>query len=199
MMSNVIFNTIWNDKDMIIDVINKLITETVNEKDYNDEIEKEIQECTKKIENNEKKNEKLLDMYLNEFITNQVYVNKKIDIDENIKLLKERISNLESKRGVTKEHLETKLSKIIEYVKESLDYEYRVVNEDMIDSFVDSIRVYNNRYEWKLSFLKNVDELDDVFLTRIIINNDDVEKFKSIQSIYKKVRLKNSIAIDVYI
>ena len=198
-MSNVIFNTIWNDKDMIIDVINKLITETVNEKDYNDEIEKEIQECTKKIENNEKKNEKLLDMYLNEFITNQVYVNKKIDIDENIKLLKERISNLESKRGVTKEHLETKLSKIIEYVKESLDYEYRVVNEDMIDSFVDSIRVYNNRYEWKLSFLKNVDELDDVFLTRIIINNDDVEKFKSIQSIYKKVRLKNSIAIDVYI
>ena len=184
---------------MIIDVINKLITETVNEKDYNDEIEKEIQECTKKIENNEKKNEKLLDMYLNEFITNQVYVNKKIDIDENIKLLKERISNLESKRGVTKEHLETKLSKIIEYVKESLDYEYRVVNEDMIDSFVDSIRVYNNRYEWKLSFLKNVDELDDVFLTRIIINNDDVEKFKSIQSIYKKVRLKNSIAIDVYI
>ena len=87
-MSKVIFNTIWGDKEKIIDIANQLISETIVEDDYSNEYEAEIQCNNKKIETNNSKLEKLLEMYLSDIIPKENYIKKKCELEKNIELLK---------------------------------------------------------------------------------------------------------------
>ena len=78
--------------------------------------------------------------------------------------------------------------------------------------FVKKIVVQENKFDWKLNYLDEVldDELffdneelenidKDIFLTRIVITKDDVDKFLEHHKEYKYLRLKEHIIVDVYL
>ena len=104
-MSKVIFNLIWNEKEKIVNIANQLIDETIKDSN-NDLYEEEINYNIKRRNSIIEKISKILDMYLNELINKEEYIRLKKDFDSSLSDINSKISELELKRGVPKNLLE---------------------------------------------------------------------------------------------
>ncbi len=102
LMANVIFNLIWDDKEQIISIANKLIDETIIEEDYSNEINEKIFNNNKKIEFYKNKHSKLLELYLSEMINKDIYIRKKKELDISISRITKENCELISKKGIPK-------------------------------------------------------------------------------------------------
>jgi len=156
LMSNVIFNFIWGDKERIVDIANKLIDETINNLEYNDDIESEIKSNISKIETYNKKVEKLVEMYLNEMIDKDEYINKKKDMQQCIEAYKQRNIDLEKQRSIPLENLEEKIKSIKKCILDNLNFDGELISEEIIESIVENIKVKKDMFEWKLNYLSGI-------------------------------------------
>jgi len=156
LMSNVIFNFIWGDKERIVDIANKLIDDTINNVERNDDVNLEIQSNLSKIENYNKKTEKLVEMYLNEMLDKDEYINKKKDMLECIEALKKRNLELEKQRSIPLENLEEKVRSIKQCILDNLDFSGEIISEEIVESIVEYIKVKNDGFEWKLNYLSGI-------------------------------------------
>lgn len=198
-MANVIFRTIWDDPETIVKVANNLIKETVNQEDINNEIQEEINYCNNKIKMNQDKLDKLLDMYLNELVEKDKYLVKKKEIDNNLVILKDKLEELKSNIKVSKGTVLNKMEKLSNIINNSLNTK-QLLSENLIDNYVDKIKVGGDIYKWKLNYLEGIKSEDsDVFLTRVIINKDNLEELKKYKKEYNKVKLKESLIADIYL
>lgn len=198
-MANVIFKTIWDDNESIVKVANNLIEETVNQEDINNEIQEEINYCDNKIKMNQDKLDKLLDMYLNELVEKDKYLIKKKEIDNNLNVLNNKLEELKSNIKVSKGTVLTKMEKLRNIVNNSLNTK-QLLSDKLIDNYVDKIKVDGDVYKWKLNYLDGIKSEDrDVFLTRVIINKDNIEELKKYKKEYNKVKLKESLIADIYL
>lgn len=86
LIANSIFELLCKDKEKLLSLANELLEQNVEDKvvESNDE----IAELNTKLLNSNKKLEKILDLYLNEMMTKDSYVNKKQEVEETIRLLK---------------------------------------------------------------------------------------------------------------
>lgn len=148
LMSNVIFNLIWEDKEQIISVANKLIDETIIEEDYNDELDEKITENTKKIEFYKNKHSKLLELYLNEIINKDIYM-KKEELDISITRIINENEKLISKKGIPKDIIKNKIKNLKQCIIDNLNYHESNVSDDIIDNFVEKVIVHKDKFEWK--------------------------------------------------
>lgn len=211
-MANIIFDTIWNDKERIIEIANELIDATIKDDDLVNEFNDELKYNESKILSYQKKLEKLVDMYLNDMIDKDNYFSKKEDFEECIKIYTEKNEEIKARSVIPKDLLKTKLKNLKQNIIDNLNFNSQYVSEEVIDMFVKKIVVQENKFDWKLNYLDEVldDELffdneelenidKDIFLTRIVITKDDVDKFLEHHKEYKYLRLKEHIIVDVYL
>ena len=90
-MANIIFDTIWDNKDRIMNIASDIIDETIQNDSINQFMDDEIKEYADKISSNNNKLERIVDMYVNELIDKDNYIKRKNDIDKNNAILKEKI------------------------------------------------------------------------------------------------------------
>lgn len=211
LMANVIFDVIWNDKERIIDMANQLIDETIKDDDFQNEYLKELEENKNKILTYEKKKRKLIDMYLNDLIDKENYKAKKDDLDQVINDYLNKNKELESKQVIPKDSLKKKLLGLKQSIINNLNYNSNYVSDDVISSFVKEVVVNEDKYDWKLNYLseivnenniyseKSLEDCNGIFLTRIIVTKDDVERFLANHTEYKCLKLKNPLKIDIYL
>jgi len=208
-MSKVIFNLIWNEKEKIVDMANQLIDETI--KDNNNDIyDEEINYNLKRKTNISEKISKLLDMYLNELISKEEYIKMKKEFESALIYINNKISELELKRGIPKELLEDKIADIKSSINRILDYKRNIISEDLIDSLINEIVVYKDHYVWKLNFIDEIRRLENnvnnqssnesnVLLCRLMITTDDIKEFKNEIEEIKYIRKSKPLALDIYI
>ena len=208
LMSNIIFNTIWNDKERIIEMANQLIEETIQEDSYQNDIKDEIEYNENKITGYQQKIQKLLDMYLNDMIDKDNYLLKKEELENNLNTYMQLNEEVKSKVTTPKEVLKNKLQNLKQNIIDNLNYNDNHVSEEVIDLFVKKIIVREDKFDWKLNYLDGIiepnlkDELledSNVFLTRIVITKDDVSRFLEYHKEYRFLRLKEPIKVDIYL
>lgn len=159
-MAHGLFNNLYIDKEKIIEVANSLIDETIKEEDNNDDINSEIIIKTKKIGTCENKLEKLLEMYLSDMIKKEDYMKKKTELEFQIEELNKNIEELQLQQTIPKETLDEKLKNLKKGILENFNFEKEYVLEEMVETFVDKITVFNDRYEWTLNCLNGIIDLD---------------------------------------
>lgn len=210
-MSNIIFDTIWNDKERIIEIANQLIDETIKDDNLESEINEEFSYNKEKISTYQKKLDKLVDMYLNDMIDKENYLIKKEEFEQYIKNYELKNEEINSQSVVPKDLLKTKLQNLKQNIIESLNYNSNYVSEEVVDMFVKNVIVREDKFDWKLNYLNGIledEELSDdnplegdkdIFLTRIVITKDDVDRFIEHHKEYSRLRLKEPIKVDVYL
>ena len=206
LMGSVIFDLIWVDKEKIINMANGLIDEFITSEDESNEYLEEISDIKRKIDNLNEKLDKLIDMYLNNTINKDKYIEKKNELEYDLELLSAKKKELESKCSVPKSSIEMKLRVLKQNIIDNLNYNETKVSDEILDSFVDKIIVKKDRFEWKFNFLSNIKEqsgeesYDEVYLTSINITQDDASEFFSKQGIFKNYKkIIEPIRVDIYI
>lgn len=154
-MSEIIFNHIWNDKEKVLEILYDALDNTITSASEYSELESEIELYNKKFENNNNKLDKLLDLYLNASIEKNRYLSSKEEIEKQNSEIEVKIKELEKQRGIPKQTLKEKIDNAKKIAKENINRSNEKLTDDIIDNFVEYIKVYNDRFEWKLNFLSN--------------------------------------------
>ncbi len=76
-MANIILDTIWDNKDRIMNIASDIIDETIQNDSINQFMDDEIKEYADKISSNNNKLERIVDMYVNELIDKDNYIKRK--------------------------------------------------------------------------------------------------------------------------
>ncbi|MGM9875756.1 MAG: recombinase family protein [Bacilli bacterium] len=161
LMAKVVFDTIWNDKEQIISMANKLIDENIKEENNNEEIDIEIKEINKKIDNINNKINKLLDLYLAESLSKEMYIKKKEELDNTIINLNNKLELIESERTIPKSTLKEKIEDLKQFISYNLSIDIdKPVADELIDAFVEKIIVKNDCFEWKLNCFDDIIDMD---------------------------------------
>jgi len=155
LMFYTIFNTIWKDKEKIVDMANELIERTIAQEDYNSELELEMKNNKSKIETYNKKQNKLLDMFLSEMINKEEFATKKAEIEECVEKLKKRNNELEAQQGIPIDIFKMKLKSIKQSIIKNLYFEDKNISDEIIDNVVEYIQVRKDKFEWKLKYLND--------------------------------------------
>lgn len=161
-MANVIFDNIWTEKEKIVEMANKLIDETIKEDSFLNEFDDQIETNLKKIDTYKKKNEKLLDMYLSDLMEKEEYAKRKAELDNSIKELNDKINKLEQERGTPKNIVMSKIKNLKNSIINHLNNKNNLISDEVIDSFVEKITVYDNCFGWKLNCLRDIINVDVV-------------------------------------
>lgn len=195
--------------DRIIEMANQLIDETIKDDNLENEVNEEINYNNEKIATYQKKLAKLVDMYLNDMIDKDNYLVKKEEFELSIHNYEQKNKEINSQSIMPKELLKTKLQNLKQNIIDNLNYNANYVSEEVIDMFVKNIIVREDKFDWKLNYLNDLLEEDEddnqlnndnnIFLTRIVITKDDVDRFLEHHKEYKCLRLKESILVDIYL
>lgn len=177
LMSSVVFNFIWGDKERIVNIANQLIDDAVKNVDYNDDIEVEMKSNTFKIDAYSKKIDKLLEMYLSEMLSKEEYIKKKSELEQSSDVLKQRNKELLLQKGIPMNTLETKLKGLKQSIIEHLNFSAGEISEDIIENTVEYIKVKDKVFEWKLNYLNDIINLSiEGRLSNPVINVQEQEK-----------------------
>ena len=218
LIANKIFDIIWNNKSKIIKIANDIIEQTIQNSSLNQFMDDEIKEYENRINSNVNKLDRIVDMFVNELIDKESFIKKKTDIEKNNNYLREKIEKINQQRGMPKEELEDKLSILKKNIINNLEYDRSdEISDDLIETFIEKIEVKKDKMKWKLNYLKDIYDLDvlkstsdteqknnsnDFYLATIIINNDDIKKYrKRIRScgLDRVKKLKSDLIVDLYI
>ncbi|MBR1416484.1 MAG: recombinase family protein [Bacilli bacterium] len=159
-MANFLFQNLWNNREELIDVINKYIDETITDKDNCNENEEKIKSIESKIRTNKTKLDNLLDMCLNGYISRDDYLNKKEELENNIKDLKTEKEKIESNYKIPKDVLKARINNLKQLVKKHIGSKHESISDEMIEESIESVIVHKDRFEWKLSYLNDIIDLN---------------------------------------
>lgn len=192
-IANKIFDILCNNKDRVLKNAEKKLRNNITNDIDTDDYELKIQ--NEKILSYKNKISKLLDLYLDEKISQTEYEQKREDLEKLITLCEEKIENFVSK---PKENIsiEEKLKILENYINDYLYDENGMISERLIDYIIDRIEVKKDKFIVKL---RCGDYKNDVLLAKTMITKDDLIEFERKHKDYNKIRLTNSIMVDVYI
>lgn len=195
LVANTIFSLFCTDKERILTVVNRLLETNIDDKEIcNNE---ELTELNNKLEICNKKLSKLVDMYLNDLISKDDYINKKTELEMSVKLYKEKIKelNVESNND---NYLFNKMNDLISIINKNLNDENSSISDSIIDGLIQKVVVGENKFTVKIN-CGNVNNSDDILLTKLIITKDNVLEYERKHTQYKRLRLKQPIIVDVVI
>ena len=155
LMAKVILDTLWKDKSEVLRIANELLDECIKESGGMSSREKEIQRYENLISNQQNKLEKLLDMCLNEIITKEDYVKKRSVLEDEIRTNQAMIDTLNADAEDSESKAEKKIKALKDKLNNSLNFNTYHIPDGIIASLVDEIRVYKDRFEWKLKIFND--------------------------------------------
>ena len=197
MMSQRIFDTIWKDKDVILEITNNYLDNAI--KKINDEDDpNELDLLRKRKENINGKLNRLLDSYLNEIISKDDFVEKRKELEKEIKDVNELITELE-KKPVAKNTLIDKLNSLKKNIEVNLNFDKDRISDELIDALVKKIIVFNNRFEWKLNIYDKMEEEEDstILIAKFVFTKDDIQRYTKENNIL--VKKYEEFYVDLYI
>ena len=142
--------------------------------------------------------------YLDNMLTNEEYSSKRKELEDTIITLENRLKELEENSKNQSISVKDKINILKQKVDMLLDIDTNEISDVLIDSIVDKITVYNDRYEWKINYISSSSEENDennngVFFARMIITVDEIKRYNDKKKILKKVFQKDPIVMDIYI
>ena len=191
---NSVFSLFCDDKERIINIANKLLEENIDDKASSDN--EEINDLNNKLFNAQKKLDKLLDLYLNDMISKDLYIAKKEEMENNVKSIKMKISELLSDEINNENDLTNKVEELKRLINKGLNDDNMCISDSIIDGLIEKVTVLKEKFIVKI----NCDikpENKDVLLTKLIITKDDVYKFQRNHKQYKRLRLKEPIIVEI--
>ena len=197
MMSQRIFDTIWKDKDVILEITNNYLDNAI--KKINDEDDpNELDLLRKRKDNINGKLNRLLDSYLNEIISKDDFVEKRKELEKEIKDVNELITELE-KKPVAKNTLIDKLNSLKKNIEVNLNFDKDRISDELIDALVKKIIVFNNRFEWKLNIYDKMEEEEDstILIAKFVFTKDDIQRYTKENNIL--VKKYEEFYVDLYI
>lgn len=197
MMSQRIFDTIWKDKDVILEITNNYLDNAI--KKINDEEDpNELDLLRKRKDNINGKLNRLLDSYLNEIISKDDFVEKRKELEKEIKDVNELITELE-KKPVAKNTLIDKLNSLKKNIEVNLNFDKDRISDELIDALVKKIIVFNNRFEWKLNIYDKMEEEEDstILIAKFVFTKDDIQRYTKENNIL--VKKYEEFYVDLYI
>ena len=197
MMSQRIFDTIWKDKDVILEITNNYLDNAI--KKINDEDDpNELDLLRKRKDNINGKLNRLLDSYLNEIISKDDFVEKRKELEKEIKDVNELITELE-KKPVAKNTLIDKLNSLKKNIEVNLNFDKDRISDELIDTLVKKIIVFNNRFEWKLNIYDKMEEEEDstILIAKFVFTKDDIQRYTKENNIL--VKKYEEFYVDLYI
>ena len=197
MMSQRIFDTIWKDKDVILEITNNYLDNAI--KKINDEDDpNELDLLRKRKHNINGKLNRLLDSYLNEIISKDDFVEKRKELEKEIKDVNELITELE-KKPAAKNTLIDKLNSLKKNIEVNLNFDKDRISDELIDALVKKIIVFNNRFEWKLNIYDKMEEEEDstILIAKFVFTKDDIQRYTKENNIL--VKKYEEFYVDLYI
>ena len=197
MMSQRIFDTIWKDKDFILEITNNYLDNAI--KKINDEDDpNELDLLRKRKDNINGKLNRLLDSYLNEIISKDDFVEKRKELEKEIKDVNELITEFE-KKPVAKNTLIDKLNSLKKNIEVNLNFDKDRISDELIDALVKKIIVFNNRFEWKLNIYDKMEEEEDstILIAKFVFTKDDIQRYTKENNIL--VKKYEEFYVDLYI
>ena len=195
-IANSIFSLFCNDKERVLKVANKLLELCVEDKEVIDN--EELDDLNSKLLTNQRKLDKLLDMYLNEMVSKDSYISKKEELEITIKDIKVRIEELAVDKSSNENYLVDKIRELKKLVNHNLTDENSCISDSLIDSLIQKVIVEKDKFTVKINCgIKSNEE--DVLLTKLIITKDNVDEYQRKHHQYKRLRLKQPIIVDVVI
>ena len=196
LLANSIFSLFCNDKERILKVANKLLELCVEDKEVIDN--EELNDLNNKLSTNQRKLDKLLDMYLNEMVSKDSYISKKEELEATIKVIKDRIEELAVDKSDNENYLADKIRELKNMVNHNLTDENSCISDSLIDSLIQKVIIEKDKFTVKINCgIKSNEE--DVLLTKLIITKDNVDEYQRKHHQYKRLRLKQPIIVDVVI
>lgn len=196
LIANSIFELLCKDKERLLSLANELLEQNVEDKvvESNDE----IAELNAKLLNSNKKLEKLLDLYLNEMMTKDAYVNKKQEVEETIRLLKQKLDKLTADEVNAPATLADKVKDLKRLLCYKISDENSCISDSLIEGLIEKVIVDEDKFTVKIVSSSMV-STETTLLAKIVITKDDVTEYSRKHSQYKKLRIKNPILVELVI
>ncbi len=196
LIANNLIYRMCTDKERLIQIANKLIDTFVVEDNDNDDGELNIIE--NKIKNEKENLSKLLDMYLSDMISSPDYTIKKKEIDETIKSYENRKIEILSRTNKPENNLKNKITELKKLINKDFGNKNSSISDKLIDDLIKQVEVEDDRFIVKLNCSKHEDE-ENTLITKFIIDKDDLKEFERKNPIYKRLRMKEPIIVDICI
>ena len=204
-----VFEKIWGEKQQILDLVNQLLDLAITNNNDENEYQIEIKNLERILKDLNSKQSKLLDTFLSDIISQDDYKNKKAEIDEDIDKINNRMNEIKDKLESPIMTLNEKIQGYKDTIKEQLNYKRGELSDELVDSFVKSIIVSNDKIEWHLSFTNEIvsfydiidkkEKPDDILLGTLVITRDNLDLYSKYDEELKKVKFKEDIVVDIYI
>lgn len=152
LMAKMIFDGIWSDKEKVLSIANQLLESSMSEKPQKD-YDSEIKRYETLLEKQRLKLDNLIDMRLSEEISKEIYQKKRSEIESNIEELQTKIENCMNADEDSAISLERKVAALKSVMEQDFDFDTGNIPDSIIDAFVDHIKVYKDKFVWKLNFL----------------------------------------------
>ena len=153
-MSKIIFESFWSDKQKVLQIAEELLEHNLHLDDESD-CDADIRACEARIEKIKQKLNALVDLRLTDGIPQEIYVEKKNELEIDLDKEREKLKEYKEVRPVTEEEMQEKL-KVLKYALEQ-DFKFDLYNipESIIDAFVEKVIVYKDHFAWKLCLTNN--------------------------------------------
>ena len=169
LMGQFIFDELCVYKNKIITYANEIIDENISNPNSNDEYNSKIEMYEYKIENNNNRLQKLIDLYINDGIDKNEYMSRKQELNNQINDLNKNIFDIKSKMGLTNDELSAKLENLKVIMENCIFNNKDVVSDKLIEKFVKQIIVKEDRFEWELNYLQDIKKTNERLLLATII------------------------------
>ena len=195
LIANRIFDLFCRDKERIIKMVDNLLEKNIDKKEETNN--SELNNLKNKIINNNKKLDKLVEMYLNNLISKEIYINKKEIIDQSIYEVNSKINKLSQNKKENGSGIEYKLKELKNIIKYNLSDENLSISDSIIESIIQKVIVTEEGFIYKINTVNKANE--ETLIAKIIITKDDVNEYTMNNKQYKKLRLKKPIIVKIVI
>ena len=155
-MSKSIFETLWEEKDSILELVNSKLDKELSNDEQRDEVLLEIELTNNKIDNEKKKRKKLMDGYLNGIFDNEDYIASKEEINTAIQKLEDYKSELEKTAKTPASTLTDRINDLKKLISNKMYNEGEKISHGLIQEVVDSIVVEEDHFEWKFNIFNDI-------------------------------------------
>ncbi len=143
LMAQVIFDTLWQDKHVVIEIANSLLEQAVNEAIVVDHTE-EVFSINKKMLQIQNKVERLIQMRLDGELSPEEYKKIRKDLDAQMDKLETRLKSINSEEETGEDDVSKKVKGLQDALETRFDFKRYEIPDSVIDAFVDKIKVQDD-------------------------------------------------------
>jgi DNA invertase Pin-like site-specific DNA recombinase len=152
LMAKEIFDRIWCNKENVLAIANQLLESSISEKPKKN-YDYEIKQQEVSLEKQRTKLDNLVDMRLSNEIPREMYQKKRTEIEGKIDELQEKIENCKNANNESEDGLDKKVEALKKAMEQDFNFDTSEIPESIIDAFVDHIKVYKDKFVWKINLL----------------------------------------------